>query len=1265
MPKSNNPYNPLDPTSVLGYLRKLHPNAHALSRISIPTARAGYETGFGGSAYISPSFRYRYDEFKRPLNLNEMLGVKLSEIAQMPADIREGEISKFAATYKSNYIYNAPRARALGRAGLYQKAGIVQDIDAMLAQTPLSEWSQKITGEGFPVSFEHIGSYMYKTQSETALMPGAGITETARKRSTLLNFNPVGKAQGFGAAATMGLEAPMSVTPAMVDLAMQQSKAYMYGASAEHVMERADRLMGAFGAYGQARMIQYSTDPRLQGGPFLYKQGLFRGQYAFPQKEILLAPSEIQALKSAVTQPGEEYGALIGKGLEPTRARRLLDMLQAGRSGDIMTSMHEPRGTRVIYGKREAIGPGSKLVVGGAKGLAAEVATYQNISQAKGTYRGKLKGGFADIARAATDFGDNKKMFDAALLEAGGDYIKAQRLYRKTMGMPDILAPILTGKEKLRHLDRLMEGAQIWLTHPKFQPDTKVALQNTQALADVINQHMNMKAVEAKGRALHFTSPVEWSQDMVTGAMGLLSPTQRAAMEMGRMPGMVYSIGNQQRLKFGRVGVSINDVAGLRIQGLHGMAGLYAGAIARNAHGGEVMDAFGFLTGRTTGVAGSISVGAADASSLIGRTTLGRTGQLENYAGAELFNPALTGDIPRMLQLGKSVKIDIGGAEREITELPLLSRGARGLKMTGGGRVYRTPLDRSYLDLIKDMGATGSVAQSKVQAVVNAMGTLGGKKGLVERQVARGSIEGFYGQMNFLSPEAEKTLQAAYGETGGFVGLTMDMAKKVFPGTAEEEIGRMLDEGTYLPIRRFPEAPRGTAVARAFLMDKEMRAMADFGKRGIYISPGIAAHIHGDLDQDMVTIETEWAQSARKNPMVAGIFKEAYYKDLPRYSRFEGDVIAKLRSNVDYTSFVQHSFARGAGSEASLAEVAEAAQFKAHTTGSAYIKGMQAYEGALSLGERAGYSKYTPEYASDLAQVLFGVAESGINVKRGGSNLIQSADLSKMIRERDVEGVSAMAADVISSVHGTKYEGAAQKNLVEDMLEAANYGRSGMEPYNQYRGMYRAKNVSDIAKSLYVESGAQGSIMETMTGSGVLRSASAIGQGNAQIAASAGKPRLGMGPIREGFSNFVGGLKEGRGWTSIAAGAAILAGMALGLRKPGNIYVQNTQNQNGSQAQVSPEGTYQKMDESRAPMIQPRRESRNRVMTDEQYNVKIRLRDIRKQDHNKFTDLAQAISGKYKNANKINVNLKDDTNDINYQRVFDEAYRKAMTQGRG
>src|SRR5690242_5931624 len=150
---SNSPYNPLDPTSVLGYLRKLHPNLHALSRISFPTARAGYEMGYGGSSYVARQFRYRFDEYKRPLSINEFLGVKLSEIASMPANSREAEITKFASTYRTDYIaykendfrtgslYSMPRARALGRAGLYQKSGIVQDIDAMIAGTPISEWA--------------------------------------------------------------------------------------------------------------------------------------------------------------------------------------------------------------------------------------------------------------------------------------------------------------------------------------------------------------------------------------------------------------------------------------------------------------------------------------------------------------------------------------------------------------------------------------------------------------------------------------------------------------------------------------------------------------------------------------------------------------------------------------------------------------------------------------------------------------------------------------------------------------------------------------------------------------------------------------------------------------------------------------------------------------------------------------------------------------------------------------------------------------------
>jgi hypothetical protein len=205
-----------------------------------------------------------------------------------------------------------------------------------------------------------------------------------------------------------------------------------------------------------------------------------------------------------------------------------------------------------------------------------------------------------------------------------------------------------------------------------------------------------------------------------------------------------------------------------------------------------------------------------------------------------------------------------------------------------------------------------------------------------------------------------------------------------------------------------------------------------------------------------------------------------------------------------------------------------------------------------------------------------------------------------------------------------------------------------MEPYNQYRSLYKARSVQDIDRALNITTPAEGTIMKDMAGSGALRVAKSIGTSNRILKDAAGKKSIG-GMAQEAFGNFTKGLREGRGWTSIAAGAVILAGVGLGMKKPGNIIVQAQESSN----------------EASAPVVQPRRQSTSRVVTQGQFDVRIKVRDAQKVDRSKFVDLGQVISGKYKSPSKVQVNLKDDTDDINYKRIFDDAYRRAMVQGRG
>lgn len=1276
--QANNPYEITDIVSTITALQRRYRDSRALSRLAPLMRSGGHEARVGNSAYIPKSYRYKYNTFGRNLNLNEFMAVKLNEIKDDPLGIEH-----FGNTYRQKYIYNQPRPGSLKRASIYQKSGAVMDIDSLESGESLVDWRTRVTSQGIPVSVEDIDQRIFLTKNEADLMPWAGSSQTVRKRTTLLNYNVMGSSKSMSGAATFGMETPYVTTPQMIDLSRKQSEAYLYKVKNAHVMDRADQMLSGLSNYGQARMVQYSTMSRLQGGPFLFKEGLFKGQSAFPEKRISLDPTELKALRkfgttsyinwqnaSIKSTRAQRVAMLADMGISKTRGRRIADLLDAMNRGDILSSRAIGKQREFIYGAREDFGQGSKAVIGGAKGLMAEVKTYGGKN--KYSMRSKYTGGFTDIAKEAMAEWDNPQfaLKAAAMQQTGGDFTKAQALYKKAMKNPDVIAPILTGKETLRHLDRLMEGATLNLTHSSFQKDPQAAMANAQRIAEIINMHAKESVASTTERTLNLTHSVSITQPMVEDVMNLLSPIQKAQMNMGRMPAMVYSIGNASRVKYGKhIGITVNDIMGLQIQGMPGIANLYGGKIAKNqwSIASEIQSAYGHLSGRLEGIKGAMSVGGSDIGRLMGRTTIRGGKTLHNVQGSLLFDPSAI-DQTYMLNLGRKVKVDIGGMDREISEIPLLSKGARGLKMDSSGQIYKTQLDRSYLNLLEAI-KSGTGIESAAQGVVSTMGTFGGKKGFVDRAVAMTKVEGLSGTMHFISPEAEAALTAKYGQHGGFVGITMEQAKKIYGEASEQRIQQMFDEGVYLPLKREPAAPRGTAVGRGFIINDELKQMANFGKNGIAISPAIGAHVHGDLDNDTAFVITEWAKQAESNPELKAMFKAGYQQDLHRFMGFENDVVNKLRKNNQYSNYIEDVQSR-LSPEANLGEVAAIAQAKKELTGKAYIKGAQAYHGAMALGNLPGYSRFTQQRAADVSQVLFGIAESGINAKRGGK-VLQADELEEMIRSKDVSGFTEGSRDVMSSIFGEDLPEHERLSLSADAIEATSYGASKLEGYNKYRKLisgsseYRSSGVSQIADALFMGHGTGETPMGEMIGAGIFKSAEQLGSQNTRLAAEAAIPRSKgfVNAVREGAGSFLNGLREGRGWTSLAAGAAILGGIALGMRKPGVINVST----NSQESQVTPDGTYLKTNEmkpSTAPMIMPRRQTSLPVMTDEQYSVKIKLRDARKKDREQIVDLSKAISGRYRNSSKVQLTLKDDTNDVDYQRIFDDQYRKALIQGR-
>ncbi len=1210
--------------------------------------RAGYEWNFGRSTFIPRQFKYHYDKYGRNLNISEYMSVKLNEIADMgPAGAQQ--LSEFATSYQHKYIkspedfgvdfrlsYKMPLAGVMGPAGSYVRAGMVQDIDAMQAKVNPLEWAKQLALSGTQVDAEHIGEYMYKTNTEASLMPGAGITSTVRKRTTLLNYVPLGQSTGTGDSLLSGVSAGPFSTPAMEANVENLIAGRTFGMAGGAQEVGAAKLRALHNRPGVPLLTQFAATERLQGGPFLVKREALAGIHALPQKEIFITPTEQMAIskaQSAYTDAAGQYdprsAELLASGVDPRRSERIVEMLDAAKRGDILPPSYEKGGTRFIYSNRESLGGGSKMALGGAKGLI-------------GTVRGDSN--WSDI------IGESLTQEQKAAIGSEG------------VRSIEAVAPILGDKSSLRHLHRVMEGATLFQTHERWTPDVATALQNAENIANVINEQVGASVARSKGRVISLIKPVQWSPAIVEGVVNRLTPLHRAMISANIMPSMGYGLAERTKVRSGRLaGITINDVIGLKLQGHQKLANLFTSELGRNKQASTIMDTLSFMVGRTSSIKGFSKAGVGDLQSLFGSTEVKKGALLGAMEGSALFDPAMGGN-NYLLNLGQSVSVDVGGATRELTHLPLLGTEARGQVLEATGNTHATPLESSYLKLADAMrhGAPEELT-SATQGVVNAMGGWGGKAGFLDRSLTRTKVRGLYGTLHFLSPEAESKLATRYGDAGGYIGLSMKQAKRIFRKHTERQIKDIINEGLYLPVKRYPEAPRGLAVGRAFLMDNSLKEFANMGADGIYMSPWMGAHLHGDLDKDMVTVFTQWAENAQKSPKLAEMLKMAYQRDLPRYEQFGAEVVNKLRENEVYSGYADRMKGMAAAPEQTLEQVAEAAQFKSEATGRFYVKAVKMYESALSLSKTGkAYSRFGGQYASDIAQVMFGMAEAGINVKRGESNIAQFSHVDAMFKNREVNNIMEVTREVVNAVHGNKYTGAKRRQLATDMNTVYNLASSqrGGGGYGAYRKAFTAKNITELDRAVNIPRPATGTVMGDMVESGILRAAKDIGAGNAKTAAAAaGEEGLG-GAIGKIAGDFVEGLKQGKGWTTVAAGVGILGGIAYSMRRPGSITVVP-----GANEARSPDGSMVPMPSTRAPIIAPRRQSRPLVMSDSQYDIRVKIKDVKRRNRDQFVSLGQAISGKYQGSGRVNVNLKDDTKEIDYKRVYDNAYRQAMLHG--
>jgi hypothetical protein len=326
---------------------------------------------------------------------------------------------------------------------------------------------------------------------------------------------------------------------------------------------------------------------------------------------------------------------------------------------------------------------------------------------------------------------------------------------------------------------------------------------------------------------------------------------------------------------------------------------------------------------------------------------------------------------------------------------------------------------------------------------------------------------------------------------------------------------------------------------------------------------------------------------------------------------------------------------------------------KARTTGIAHNAAFRVYEGALSKEGGQGLERFNKPYAKKLADVLFGLGESMIDIKRQedltnlNTDLIQSLygprgeakTTLPSILGKHIQKVFGETAD-ISTISGDIKESLVVGNnsLIKQIQDMNKGGRSTQEVMNVLLGS--------------ADSSAAGGVVGILRRSGVVGSmADAVGQQGAQnrslADAAISRGRGIWNIVKEGVASRVSGLKQGKGWTSLIIGGAVLAGVGLSLRKPGNIIIEQPNAGN----------------EPESPVIVPRRQSSARVMSNQQYDVRVRIKEMQAVDRKKFVDLAEAISGKYQSPSRTNIRIKDDTKDVNYEKVFRDSFARQMRIG--
>jgi hypothetical protein len=490
---------------------------------------------------------------------------------------------------------------------------------------------------------------------------------------------------------------------------------------------------------------------------------------------------------------------------------------------------------------------------------------------------------------------------------------------------------------------------------------------------------------------------------------------------------------------------------------------------------------------------------------------------------------------------------------------------------------------------------------------------------------------------------------------------------------AKEEIQKMIEGGVYLPVIRHPSAPRGVTFGRVAITDWVPKdIMTDYGPDQLLSSSGIGTYLHGDKDGDRIIAMFEYLKLNREKmnkertlelDSTSAIYnrsaKESYEEMVGTFDHFRQHEIGKM-ADVKENTFDEIASRIGGLETYSAAEAQTnlvKAQFqKGNLTGSAYNAFLNIYEG--------GKKEHGRMRSLKLATMMAEVHEAGgLDVKRSAAGSLNFLDDNfndilfgnHSSASEAAERSNRMMAFMMQSETFKQGTEAQRNKDIADTLGILDIQKTrGLPLKRQQQISGRGKsNLTDIAKLLDPVPGTvvPGGIMDTL---GTARSSyvSQIAGSNEKLIKAAKNPQeangvleRGWGKMKKAVKGFTEDLKIGKGWGKAAIGIGVLAGIGLSLRRPQRITSMDTLQPN----------------ESESPVVMPRNQRSLSVMTSDQYNVRIRVKDAQKVNRKKFVHISNAISGNFKDhSTKSNIHIRDDSRDVDYNRVFSDAYDNQM-----